>query len=98
MIKSSHIYHDLSSMRLKKKFSVQSRIHGTEWLCGDRIYSDGVPDVRRAAAMSHLCGLGSLFHYQRGNLSMIVLSQSDPCLQIPRYSLSHLSFLDICYS
>ncbi|XP_057583090.1 olfactory receptor 9I1-like [Hippopotamus amphibius kiboko] len=34
-----------------------------------------------------------------GNLGMIVLIQSDPRLQTPMYFfLSHLSFLDICYS
>ncbi|XP_008053689.1 olfactory receptor 9I1-like [Carlito syrichta] len=34
-----------------------------------------------------------------GNLGMIVLIQSDPQLQTPMYFfLSHLSFLDICYS
>ncbi|XP_042532329.1 olfactory receptor 9I1-like [Dipodomys spectabilis] len=34
-----------------------------------------------------------------GNLGMIILIQSDPRLQTPMYFfLSHLSFLDICYS
>lgn len=77
---------------------MHSRIHGREWHCGDRVHSDGVPAVGRAADGSHLCDLGSLSHYQGGNLGMMVLCQSDPCLQTPRYFLSHLSFLDICYS
>lgn len=104
MIKSSHAHLNLSLMRLHfLNVSVQVRIRGREWHCGDRIHSDGVPAAGRLQTDLFFVFLVLYLVNMGGSLGMIVLIQSDPCLPphsdvlLPQTPFLSAHFLLLCY-